>query len=127
MENKPKKIISHFHTYGMTVCLLMFLSCNNDAPLPPDVPNNGIQNAIQEINMQNTSFNPAQVTITKGTTVRWINKDAIPHTATSDQPLFDSGNIPSNATYEFKFDTTGTFNYHCNYHLPYMTGQIVVQ
>jgi plastocyanin len=110
------------------VCLAYLSSCNHDAPFPPSTPSSITSNSnVQIVNMQNISFVPAELTISKGTTVRWVNKDAIPHTATSDQNLFDSGNMDPNATFEFTFNNTGTFNYHCQYHAPHMVGKIIVQ
>jgi plastocyanin len=109
--------------------LIVITSCNHDDPFPPNTNNNtnlSTQSTTQVV-MQNTTFNPTEITITKGTTITWINKDAIPHTVTSDQGLFNSGNIPANGTYEFKFDAAGTYNYHCIYHAPYMVGKVIVQ
>lgn len=79
-----------------------------------------------EVFIQNMSFNPATITVTVNTTVKWTNKDAIAHTVTSDANLFDSGNINSNGTYSHQFTTAGTFNYHCAIH-PNMTAKVVVQ
>jgi plastocyanin len=80
-----------------------------------------------EIQMINTTFSPAEKTITKGTTVRWVNKDSYAHTVTANDNSFDSGNMNAGATFEHKFETAGTFDYKCQYHLPGMTGRIIVQ
>src|SRR4051812_32228934 len=117
-KNKP----GLFHQYKWLVLaisfipLLTFTKCRNYDAFPPG---NSTQSG-NEVDLQNTSFNPAALTVPAGTTVRWINKDAVPHTVTSDQSLFDSGNMNPNAVFEYKFNNAGTYNYHCNYHLPYM-------
>ena len=85
-----------------------------------------------EVWMQNTAFNPKNKTITVGTTITWVNKDATNHTVTSGTPgnpdgLFDSGTIASGGTYARTFNTTGTFNYYCRIHQDIMTGSITVQ
>ncbi len=70
------------------------------------------------------AFSPSTLTITKGTTVTWTQKDSAPHTVTSG--TFDSGTLNSGQTYSHTFNETGSFNYHCNFHQS-MTGTIVVQ
>ncbi len=61
---------------------------------------------VQIITMQNFSFNPANVNIKSGTTIRWINEDTAPHDVTSDN--FKSEMLNKGDFYEFKFDTVGT-------------------
>lgn len=78
-----------------------------------------------QVAISNFSFNPAQLTIKKGTVVTWTNQDPMSHTVTS-QGLFDSGPISSNSIYSFKFDNAGTFDYACTIH-PSMKGTITVQ
>lgn len=99
-------------------------SYNNNPVTPPTGSN--------QVNMQNTSYSPQSLTISKGTTVTWTNKDPYNHTVTSGTPghpsgLFDSGNIAANGTYSYTFNSTGTFSYYCKIHLASMTGTIVVQ
>jgi plastocyanin len=82
--------------------------------------------------MQNTSFNSSSKTITAGTEITWVNKDAYNHTVTSGTPghpdgKFDSGIIASGGTYTHKFTSTGTFNYYCTIHQALMTGTIIVR
>ncbi len=100
-------------------------SYNNNPVTPPSSGSN-------QVNMQNTSYSPQSLTISKGTTVTWTNKDPYNHTVTSGTPghpsgLFDSGNIAANGTYSYTFDSTGTFSYYCKIHLASMTGTIIVK
>jgi len=78
-----------------------------------------------EVFIQGMAFNPLVLTVAKGTTITWTNKDAMDHTVTSDGGLFNSGSIASNGTYPHTFSSAGTFPYHCSIH-PSMTGKIVV-
>ena len=78
-----------------------------------------------EVWIQGMAFNPATITVTAGTTVKWTNKDAVAHTATSTTGVFDSGSISTNGTYSFTFSTAGTFQYYCTVH-PSMTAKVVV-
>jgi plastocyanin len=76
------------------------------------------------IEMRGFAFVPAQVTVARGDTVVWINRDALPHTATSEQ--WDSGEMRAQATWGVVADDTGTLEYICAYH-PSMRGTITVR
>jgi plastocyanin len=79
-----------------------------------------------EVFIQNFTFSPSTITVTAGTTITWTNKDAVAHTVTSDDGLFDSGSINPDGNYSHLFPTPGTFNYHCSIH-PNMVGKVIVQ
>lgn len=105
---------------------------NSDYSTNP-YPNTPMQDTppANQVYMQNDAFNPKSLTITKGTTVKWTNKDSINHTVTSGSPgspsgLFNSGNLSGGATFSYKFDTPGTYNYYCSVHQDIMVGIIVV-
>jgi plastocyanin len=71
-------------------------------------------------------FEPATLTIKKGTQVVWTNMSDAPHTVTSDNGTFNtSSNLTENQTFMFTFNTAGTFTYHCNIH-SYMKATITV-
>ncbi|HEV8360932.1 MAG TPA: CARDB domain-containing protein [Candidatus Thermoplasmatota archaeon] len=69
-----------------------------------------------EVHIENTAYNPDSVTINVGEPVVWDNGDPIPHTVTSDDPLFDSAPMLAGATFRFTFDAAGVFAYHCDFH-----------
>jgi plastocyanin len=90
---------------------------------PPSASN---QTSIDKVSIQNMSFSPDSITVKKGTTVTWTNNDSTTHTVTADSGSGPkSGNLASSDTYNFTFNTTGTFNYHCSIH-PSMTGKVTV-
>lgn len=78
--------------------------------------------------IENFSFQPSRLTIAPGTTVTWINRDDVPHTATAqgDSPLFDSKALDTDDKFSFTFNTPGTYPYYCKVH-PHMTGVITVK
>jgi plastocyanin len=80
---------------------------------------------LNQVFIQNMSFNPSTIMVSTNTTITWTNKDAIDHTVTSDTGLFDSGNIGANGTYSYTFVTAGTYYYHCKIH-PGMTASVSV-
>ena len=81
------------------------------------------QHAIQ---IADSAFSPATMTFTVGDTVTWTNADGRPHTVTSNDGAFDSGNLDEGQAFTFTFGEPGTYTYHCNYH-DQMQATIVVQ
>jgi plastocyanin len=111
------------------VCgLVVATACGSSNPTAPTTPTTATVSIPQGARTLGTSaYNPNPITVTSGTTVMWTNTDtAAPHTVTSDSPLFDSGNMPTGATFSFTFQTKGTFPYHCTFHRG-MVASVVVQ
>jgi plastocyanin len=84
------------------------------------------QDEKAEVQIQDFAFSPDRLEVTVGTTVTWTNTGQAPHTVTSDDGLFDSGELANGNTFNFTFDKAGEFAYHCNIH-PKMTATIVVK
>jgi plastocyanin len=77
--------------------------------------------------IQNFRFKPANITIKRGTKVRWINKDMHPHTATANNGRsFDSGRLGKGQRYAHTFKNAGKKGYFCKIH-PFMKGCVVVE
>lgn len=89
------------------------------------------------------TFEPEEVRIRAGETVRWINSSALEHTVTADPMLamiagdvhlpqgaepFHSGRLPPRSEYEHTFQTPGEYQYVCVPHevVP-MIGRVVVE
>lgn len=75
------------------------------------------------ISIEGFAFSPASLTISAGTTVVWTNNDSVGHNIKSD--AFNSPMLSQGQTFQFKFDTKGTYEYTCGVH-PSMKGQIIV-
>ncbi len=105
--------------------ILFFNACSEDSTSSSsgDPPAN-------EIWIENNAFRPSSKTIAAGTTITWVNKDNINHTATSGSGsptgVFDSGTLGNGQSFSFKFDSVNTFGYYCKVH-PSMRGTIIVQ
>ena len=77
--------------------------------------------------IQGFRFKPANITIKRGTKVRWINKDSHPHTATANNGRsFDSGRLGKGQRYTHTFKSAGKKKYLCEIH-PFMRGSVVVK
>ena len=80
---------------------------------------------VTSVMIHNFSFMPQSISVPKGTTVTWTNMDGVSHTVTSDTGAFNSGVLHPNDTFQFTFNTPGTFTYHCSIHTS-MKATIVV-
>ena len=81
--------------------------------------------------IKNFSFIPQQVAVKRGTTVTWINCEAVgldAHSSTSNSGVWDSSLIPPGSIYSRTFnEPVGTvLAYHCVPH-PFMTGSVDVE
>lgn len=98
----------------------------SEEPSPSSTPSPSPQITGTPVSIQNFQFGPATLTIKKGTTVIWTNRDASPHSVISDSSLNFSGEIlAQDSSHNFTFNQTGTFDYHCGLH-PEMKGKIIV-
>jgi plastocyanin len=78
------------------------------------------------VKIDNFSFSPATITVPAGTTVRWTNRDDIPHTVVSEDKAFKSKVLDTDEQFTYTFTKPGTYSYFCSVH-PKMTAKIVVQ
>jgi len=79
-----------------------------------------------QIVIEDFVFKPAEVTISPGTKVTWINKDEAPHTATSTDKKFNSGGLDTDDKFSFVFNDKGEYPYFCALH-PHMKATITVK
>ena len=79
--------------------------------------------------MQDIKFVPERVTVKRGGTMTWVNRDAISHTVTKESgpgPRFDSGTVAGGKTYRMTYATAGAIGYVCTIH-PNQRGTITVE
>jgi plastocyanin len=77
------------------------------------------------VTIDGTRYMPEAVTVKRGDSVTWINKDPFPHTATSGK-AFDSREIAGGKSWKRTFPKAGRYDYICTLH-PNMKGTIVVE
>ena len=78
------------------------------------------------VTMENMRFQPERLTVVRGDTVVWVNKDLVPHTATSTAGGFDSQVIQAEKSWRFTVRKKGDFAYVCTLH-PTMTAMLRVR
>jgi plastocyanin len=80
-----------------------------------------------EVKIDNFTFAPPTLTVAAGTTVKWVNRDDIPHTVVSeDKSTFKSKAMDTDDSFSYTFTKPGTYNYFCSIH-PKMVAKVVVQ
>lgn len=107
------------------VSALLFASCQKPADNRLD-PIRGSFSGVpapNEVWMQGMAFVPSTITVSAGTSVKFINKDSNEHTVTADDNSYDSGVLGTNKSYTKVFKS-GVFNYHCTIH-PEMKGTVI--
>ncbi len=87
---------------------------------------------VASVEIEDSSYTPATITVKKGATVTWINKDGMGHNVVSDSDA-PAGGPPKTAelfgrgeTFSFTYNTVGEFPYHCTPH-PFMQGVVKVE
>jgi len=126
----------------MGALLVLLVACGTGgvdmAPTEPPATEEAEPTATEEltagaeaqVTMENSTFEPEEITIEVGTMVRWSNQDQVQHTVTAgtrDNPtdLFDQS-VPAGGSFSFTFDEPGTYEYFCAIH-PGMSGVVIVE
>ena len=126
-----RPILSVLGLVGLGMMVLTGAGCRSDSsnsyatsPTAPS-PTNSSPGTVQ---MAGMAFAPATITVSAGTTVTWRNDDGYVHTATSDTGVWDTGNVDGGGSASFKFNSPGTFPYHCTFHASMgMKGTVIVK
>lgn len=107
--------------FSLAACLagiLIIAGAGCEPPQPQSV-------AVNEVIIEKYAFSPKLLTVKKGTTVTWTNKDIAKHTVTGKNGGPASALFGQGESYSYTFDTAGTFDYFCEPH-PYMTATVEV-
>jgi plastocyanin len=108
-----------------TLAALLVLQCigpGRAAVLPQEKPAPKTHTVI----MEDMEFTPATLTVKAGDTVEWVNKDPMPHTATSKAAGFDSDDIAAGKSWKYTAEKKGEFPYLCTLHRS-MKGTLTVE
>lgn len=98
---------------------------------PSNTPSDGNAServVTDEVEIEDMAYRPANITVKKGTTVTWTNKDEVRHDVRPDEEsdaFQGSELLAKDERYSFTFNTPGTYSYHCSPH-PHMTGTVTV-
>ncbi len=79
----------------------------------------------KEVEIDHFAYRPPTLTVAAGAKVVFHNSSGTAHTATR-RGSFDTGTIRPGRSVSIRFNSPGTFAYHCSIH-PFMHGKIVVK
>jgi plastocyanin len=131
----PKKVL------GLGLCLVAVLligaiisNMTTKTSNKPTASKVSSQPPVATVDLSDTGFFPATVSIKKGTIVEWTAKDdkTVHIVASNPYPNDDalsglkSQQFGNGAKYSYQFNQTGTFNYHDDLH-PELNGVVVVE
>jgi plastocyanin len=71
---------------------------------------------VHTVLIEGMRYQPEGLTVAAGDTVVWLNRDMVPHTATSASGSFDSNEIAPGKSWAHTVRSTGEFAYICTYH-----------
>ncbi|HEY9518613.1 MAG TPA: cupredoxin family copper-binding protein [Gemmatimonadales bacterium] len=111
--------------FGLVVALAMGVVAFAGAMAAPRSPAPVPRSHLIEI--RGMAFQPAELTVMRGDTVVWINRDIVPHTATaSGKRGWDTGTLNQAEPGRVVLRDAGTVHYVCQLH-PTMRGTLIVR
>jgi plastocyanin len=136
MRMTPKKALAA----GLSFCALLLVvvliinatSHNSKNTSPGSTSAN--RPLVAKVELSASGFSPATLSVKKGTMVEWQSTDSgevhivasNPYPSDNELPALKSKQFGQGVTYSYKFDQTGTFNYHDDLH-PTLNGTVVVE
>jgi plastocyanin len=78
------------------------------------------------VTIEQMRFDPPSVTVHRGDSIVWINKDLVAHTVSADAKDFASGSIAPGASWRYTAGKPGRHAYTCEFH-PVMHGTLTVE
>lgn len=131
--NKKVIIISAIIIPALLIGGILVATMNKNPTKQPQqdtTQSNQVEQAANQVSINEYAFTPAVLKVKKGTTVVWVNQDSAAHTVeTSDkesaEQVMTSPLLKKGERHSITFNTVGTFNYLCGPH-PYMKGSVEV-
>ena len=112
---------------AVTLCAtaLLALTAGTGAAMSPPLASQQV--VTVEMLTGTYEFRPAEVSITPGTTITWLNVSGS-HTTTSETGVWDSGErLSEGQSFSFTFQDPGEFPYYCAPHRDRgMVGTVIV-
>lgn len=81
--------------------------------------------ATHTVVIEGVKYEPGALTVNRGDTVVWMNKDPFPHTVTANA-AFDSHDIAAGKSWKYTARKPGEYAYVCTLH-PNMKGTLTVK
>jgi plastocyanin len=113
----PERLMQSRHAFGAAL-LALWVAAGAAAAA----------NGVAEVRIENYKFDPPELKVKVGTTVKWVNNEKrASHSVIWLGPGgFESERMFPGESYQRKFDKAGTYSYGCGPH-PEMKGVVVVE
>jgi plastocyanin len=103
---------------ALGVVLALHACAGTDIDAPPE--------GAVFVSIKDNVFQPDSVTVAPGVSVRWTNDGTVLHSVVSDSGRYQSELLSPTFWFEVRFDSLGSFPYHCSLHEG-VVGTIIVQ
>lgn len=112
---RPARLIARAACAWTVICIAGSVVGTSAATKPP----------IRTVVIDGVKFEPEALTVQRGDTVVWVNKDPFPHTVTAPG-AFDSHSIAAGRSWKYVARKAGDYSYTCTLH-PNMKGSLKVE
>jgi len=93
----------------------------SQAPQTP-VVSDALQTTVE---IRDFDFFPRELTVESGTTITWVNRDAVPHDAADEGGAWETAMLKQDESAILTFDSPGVYRYICTIH-PNMKATLTV-
>ena len=118
---RARSILAVAATTSLLLALLVGACSSSPSSTEPDEPAIAVT-----VHITDGEFDPREVEIEPGGSVRWINDDVAVHRLTFLDPPIDSGNLGAGRSWVHTFGSEGEFLYYDTYRNT-MKGTVVVR
>jgi amicyanin len=122
LDAAGSKSQSVLHALRLTVLFTALAS----TPCMAEDPSSAGAGPVATVSMDHTTFIPSEITVAPGTTVTWVNNEAMPHNVADSNKGFRSKTLVKDDKFSFTFATAGEYDYLCLIH-PNMKGKVIVK
>jgi amicyanin len=122
LDAAGSKSQSVLHALRLTVLFTALAS----TPCMAEDPSSAGAGPVATVSMDHTTFIPSEITVAPGTTVTWVNNEAMPHNVADSNKGFRSKTLVKDDKFSFTFTTAGEYDYLCLIH-PNMKGKVIVK
>ena len=114
VENFKKELIEEIENQGLNGIGLKFSTVEPETSVLEESSTEDTISFVSDI----TAFKFDDITVIVGTEVKWVNKHSEFHTVTgkSSTDLLDSPQLSQGASYSFKFNEPGKYQFICQFH-----------
>ncbi len=125
-ERPSGSIVASCKSVLRVLRLTVLFTALASTPCLAEEPNNAGAGPAATVSMDHSTFIPSEITVASGTTVTWVNNEAMPHTVVDLIKGFRSKMLAKDTKFSFTFTPAGDCDYVCSIQ-PNMKGKVIVK